>query len=83
MLWFVLVFVFGLVFQSVLPGWLRMILIYPLAFLLGFLTHSFDNFLFLAFGLGMTSRAFIGGYWSCVLLEISCLIIGFLVSIII
>jgi hypothetical protein len=83
MLLFILIFIAGLIFQAVLPGWLRMILIYPLAFILGFLTHSFNNFLFLTFGLGMTTRAVIGGYWSCVTLEISCLIFGFIVSILI
>jgi hypothetical protein len=42
-----------------------------------------NNFLFLTFGLGMTTRAVIGGYWSCVTLEISCLIFSFIVSILI
>jgi hypothetical protein len=74
MIEFLIVFLIGLIFQSILPSELRMILIYPLAIVLGFLAHI--NILFLVFGLGMTSRALIGGYWTCVLLETICLLIG-------
>ena len=74
MIWLLVAFIVGLIFQSVLPGSIRMVLIYPLAILLGFLTHI--DILFLMFGLGMTSRAIIGGYWACVSLELSCLLMG-------
>ncbi len=77
---FLLVFATGFGFQTVLPGSLRRFLIYPLAFVLGFLTHTLDNFLLLAFGLGMTARAVVGGYWMCVALELGCLLSGLLVS---
>jgi len=77
---YLLIFGAGFAFQAVLPGNLRMILIYPLAFVLGFLTHTLNNFLLLTFALGMTSRAAIGGYWTCVILELICLAAGFSVS---
>jgi len=77
---YLLVFGVGFAFQAVLPGNLRMVLIYPLAFVLGFLTNTLSNFLLLTFALGMTSRAAVGGYWMCVALELTCLVIGFSVS---
>lgn len=48
MIWLLVAFIVGLIFQSVLPGSIRMVLIYPLAILLGFLTHI--DILFLMFG---------------------------------
>jgi len=75
-----IIFAAGFGFQAVLPGSLRMVLIYPLAFVLGLLTYGMNNFLFLAFSLGMTTRALVGGYWTCVALELTCLIAGLLTS---
>jgi len=80
---FLLIFTGGLVFQTILPGQIRMFLIYPLAFVLGFLTHAYNNFLLFAFAFGMTTRAIVGGYWMCIILELGCLITGFLIGYII
>jgi len=77
---FLVIFAAGFGFQAVLPGSIRMVLIYPLAFVLGLLTHTLNNFLFLTFALGMTTRAVVGGYWMCVALELICLVAGFLTS---
>jgi len=77
-IFFLLIFGAGFIFQVFLPGQIRMILIYPLAFVLGFLTQTYNNFLLFTFAAGMTTRAIVGGYWMCVVLELSCLGIGFL-----
>jgi len=70
----------GLVFQSLLPSSIRMFLIYPLSFTLGFASNYFSNFLPFFFDLGMSLRAAIGQYWMCFMLEISLLIAGFAVA---
>jgi hypothetical protein len=79
MLEFILIFILGLIFQAILPGSIRMFLIYPLVFILGILANI--NILFLVFALGMTSRALIGGYWRCLILELFLLFLGFLLSV--
>jgi hypothetical protein len=70
----------GLLFQSLLPGRIRMFLIYPLSFALGLASGLLSSFLPFFFGLGMSLRAAIGQYWMCFVLEVSLLIIGFAVS---
>lgn len=70
----------GFIFQTILPGYIRMIVIYPLAFVLGLTTMVFSNFLILAFAIGMILRAVAGGYWFCVTLETIMLIAGIAVS---
>lgn len=77
---FFLIFGLGFIFQAVLPRPIRMFSIYPLAFVLGLLTHTYNNFLFFTFAFGMTTRAIVGGYWMCIALELSCLITGFLIG---
>jgi hypothetical protein len=70
----------GLLFQTMLPGYIRMILIYPLSFILGLTTMLFTNYLALAFGIGMISSALLRGYWVCGVLEIILLVVGVFVS---
>ena len=72
--------VVGLLFQSVLPGRVRMFLIYPLSFVLGTASGLLSNIIPLSFGLGMSLRAAIGKYWICFLLEICLLVVGFAVA---
>ncbi len=80
MLPYVLLAIVGLIFQSVLPGRIRMFLIYPLSFVFGFSSNQFSNFMPLAFGFGMSARAAVGQYWMCFILEIFLLIAGFAVA---
>lgn len=80
-LWpYIAALVTGLLFQSLLPGSIRMLLIYPLSFVLGFASIQLSNFLFLFFGIGMSARAAVGQYWMCFMLEIAMLIGGFAVA---
>jgi len=75
MLEFILIFIFGLFFQTILPSNMRMLLIYPIVFILGILANI--NILFLIFALGMSSRALMGGFWFCLILELFLLFLGF------
>jgi hypothetical protein len=80
LIWYPVIFLLGFLFQLLLPGPIRMFLIYPLALALSFVSFQFSNFLALAFALGMTSRAVIGGYWICVILEAFMIIVGIAIS---
>lgn len=77
---YVVVFALGFVFQALLPGNIRMLLIYPLSFVLGILTIKLADYNPLAFNLGMISRAAVGSYWMCVLLEAALLVAGLVVG---
>ena len=76
---YIIVFVAGLIFQEILPGYIRMFLIYPMVAILAFASLKFSNFYLLTFAFGMTSRALIGGYLMCVFLETVMIILGILV----
>ncbi len=76
MLEFILIFIFGLIFQSMLPNKIRIFSIYPIVLILGILANF--NILFLIFALGMSSRALMGGFWFCLILELILLFLGFL-----
>jgi hypothetical protein len=77
----------GLLFQSLLHGG-RRIIVYPLNFLLGVaaafvagLDTGLDySIAICAFCIGMASRAAMGGYWHCVLMELGCLAAGIFVG---
>jgi uncharacterized membrane protein YdfJ with MMPL/SSD domain len=68
----------GFIFQSLLHGSVRL-LVYPLSFVLGVVVGSnFSSYAVhaLSFNVGMVSRAAVGGYWHCVLIEAACLVLG-------
>jgi len=68
----------GFIFQSLLRGGVRAV-IYPLSFALGTMAgYYFGQYALyaLSFNAGMISRAAVGGYWHCVLLEAVCLALG-------
>lgn len=75
---YIVVFFAGLIFQEILPGQIRMFLIYPMVAILAFASFKFSNFYLLTFAFGMTSRALIGGYLMCVFLETVMIILGIL-----
>ncbi|NIM47039.1 MAG: hypothetical protein GTN40_02670 [Candidatus Aenigmarchaeota archaeon] len=59
-----------------LPNKIRIFSIYPIVLILGILANF--NILFLIFALGMSSRALMGGFWFCLILELILLFLGFL-----
>ena len=69
----------GLVFQSVLPSNVR-ILIYPLSAVLGFLSVRLPLYALLAFNIGMIGRAAVGKYWHCVALEAAAMLLGIVIG---
>ncbi len=72
----------GFIFQSLLHGGVRL-LVYPLSFVLGVVVGSnFGSYAVhaLSFNVGMVSRAAMGGYWHCVLIEGACLVFGIAVG---
>ena len=82
-IFYFMVFGAGFIFQSVLPGQIRMVLIYPLSLLLGILTIKLPNYFLLAFNVGMISRAAVGGYWMCVVLEAALLAGGLVIGLLV
>jgi hypothetical protein len=80
-IFYFITFGLGFIFQSLLPGKIRMVLIYPLSLLLGILTIKLPNYFLLAFNVGMISRAVAGGYWMCVALETALLAAGLAIGI--
>lgn len=69
----------GVIFQSVLPSNVR-ILVYPLSAVLGFLSVRLPLYALLAFNVGMIGRAVVGRYWHCVALEAAAMMLGVAVA---
>ncbi len=80
-IWLYLIFaLLGLFFQNFLHSGIR-IVIYPLSFILGLVIGYNLNYYVLSFNLGMISRAVIGGYWHCVVVESLCLLSGIVIGV--
>jgi hypothetical protein len=69
----------GFFIQSILPSGKRFI-IYPASFALGVVAGWQSNYYTLSLGIGMISRAVVGGHWNCIVLEAASLAAGILVG---
>lgn len=65
----------GLLFQSVLPRNIRLV-VYPMSFVLGFVGARAQLYYLLAFNAGMISWAAVGKYWHCIAIEAAALLLG-------
>ena len=76
----IIMFFFGLVFQSLLHGPSRMLITAFVGFMGGFVAGVFGNYIPLAFALGCLGRIILGRYVICIFLMIIYIGVGFLVG---
>jgi hypothetical protein len=76
----IIVFLVGIVFQSLLHGASRMLIDAFLGFLGGLISGITGNYISLSFVLGCLGRMIIGGYVMCILLMIVYIGFGFLIG---
>jgi len=75
-----IVFVVGVVFQSLLPGTYRMFIDAIIGFLGGLIASITNNYILLSFSLGLLGRMIVGKYIICIILMAIYISLGFLIG---